>query len=183
MIEKYHLDSLLVYPLVLITNIKGKTTHDFIQCLRRLRPSWTSTPALQQGKFREMKKWSSTYASSNNVCFFHLFVYLFIYSFIYIFIYLFIYLFLLCIYIYIHVEGKRIKRFTHIYKYIYICLSVCLSTNSIHLHIYLILLSICSTLLCLSISYCSMYIHMNHMRVSINGGTPIAGWFIVENPM
>ena len=72
-----------------------------------------------------MKKWSSTYASSN--IYIYVCVFSFIYLFIYLFIHLFIYLFLLYIYICIHVEGKRIKRFTHIYKYIYIYMSVCLS--------------------------------------------------------
>ena len=130
-------------------------------------------------------RWRSGHQLTLHRIYIYMCVCVFIYLFVYLFIYSFIYLFIFIVYIYIciHVEGKRIKRFTHIYKYIYICLSVCLSTNSIHLHIYLILLSICSTLLCLSISYCGMYIHMNHMRVSINGGTPIAGWFIVENPM
>ena len=27
------------------------------------------------------------------------------------------------------------------------------------------------------------YIKINHMGGSINGGTPMAGWFIVENPI
>ena len=79
------------------------------------------------------------------------FIYLFVYLFIYSFIYLFIYLFLLYIYICIHVEGKRIKRFTHIYKYIYICLSVCLSVYLQILYISTSILSCCPSALLYSV--------------------------------